>query len=92
MLQTQRQRIEAAKVAELEEQRKLTVRRLIDDWRATDLQPRVRADGKRIGRVDGGQYVFEQFTRYVFPSIGNTVRISVHRGRGFRLMVDGISA
>ena len=66
----QRKRDEAAHTAELAHARRLTVRRVFDDWRATDLQPRLRADGKRIGRVDGGQYVFEQFTRHVFASIG----------------------
>ena len=66
----QQQREAAAKAAELAQQRRLTVRRLFDDWRAADLQPRVRADGKRTGRVDGGQYVLDQFTRHVFPHIG----------------------
>ncbi len=65
-----REHIEATQAAELAQARRLTVRHLFDDWRATDLQPRTRADGKRSGRVDGGQYVFEQFARYVFPVIG----------------------
>lgn len=45
---------------------------LFDRWRDTELQPRLRADGKRTGRKDGGQYVLEQFTRHVFPTIGET--------------------
>lgn len=66
----QRERIEAAAAAELAEQRRATFRQVFDDWRASDLQPRIRADGKRTGRVDGGQYVFDQFTRHVFPTVG----------------------
>ncbi len=66
-----RQRIEAAQIAELAQQRRVTVRQHFDDWRGADLQPRIRADGKRTGRVDGGQYVLEQFTRHVFPAIGD---------------------
>jgi integrase len=68
----QRQRIEAAEAAALEQERRLTVRQLFTRWRDTDLQPRTRADGKRIGRKDGGQYVGEQFERHVFPRIGDT--------------------
>ena len=56
--------------ARLDAERRLTVRQLFDRWRETELQPRVRADGKRTGRKDGGQYVFEQFGRHVFPAIG----------------------
>lgn len=67
-----REELEAAAQAELERQRRLTVRQLFDRWRDTELQPRLRADGKRTGRKDGGQYVFEQFTRHVFPMIGET--------------------
>jgi integrase len=51
----------------------------VDDWRATDLQSRVRADGKRTGRIDCGQYVFEQFTRHLFPSIGEMVLAEVSK-------------
>ena len=52
--------------------RRLSVRRAFDDWRKADLQPRLRADGKRTGRVDGGQYVCDQFTRHIFPAIGDS--------------------
>ena len=78
-IREQRQRIEAAQAAQLAEQRRATVRQVFDDWRAADLQPRVRADGKRTGRVDGGQYVFEQFTRHVFPAIGDTALEAVRK-------------
>lgn len=52
--------------------RRITVRTLFARWRATELQPQLRADGKRSGRKDGGQYVQEQFERHVFPAIGDT--------------------
>ena len=65
-----REELEAAAQAEVERQRRLTVRQLFDRWRETELQPRIRTDGKRTGRKDGGQYVFEQFGRHVFPAIG----------------------
>lgn len=77
--QEQRQRLEAAQAAALTHSRRLTVRQLFDNWRTTDLQPRVRADGKRVGRVDGGQYVYEQFTRHVFPAIGNVALEDVRK-------------
>lgn len=75
----QHQRDEATKVAELEQQRRLTVRQLFDRWCTTQLQPRVRADGKRTGRKDGGQYVREQFERHVFPLVGDRTAEDVRK-------------
>lgn len=66
-----RERIEAARAAEHAAARRPTVRQVFDQWRTADLQPRLRADGKRIGRKDGGLYVADQFARHVFPSIGD---------------------
>ena len=51
--------------------RRLTVRQLFGRWQATDLQPHIGADGKRVGRKDGGAFVAAQFERHVFPAIGN---------------------
>lgn len=48
----------------------LSMRALFERWRATELQPTLRADGKRNGRKDGGAYVLAQFERHVFPKIG----------------------
>ena len=62
---------EAAQQADLERQRRLTVRQLFDRWAATELAPHLRADGKRTGRKDGGQYSREQFDRRIFPVIGD---------------------
>lgn len=60
----------AVAAAEAEALRRKSVRQVFDQWRATEPQPLVRADGKRIGRKGGGQYVLEQFARHVFPAIG----------------------
>ena len=66
------QRIDTALAEEEAQQRRVTLRQVFEDWRGADLQPRIRADGKRTGRVDGGKYVLEQFTRHVFPAIGDS--------------------
>lgn len=72
------------RVAALEEAaaetRKVTVRALFERWRAVDLQPRFGADGKRIGRKDGGEYVRAQFERRVFPKIGHLAAEHIKRG------------
>ena len=57
----------AEQVAQL---RNITLREAFDRWRSVDLQPQLRADGKRAGRKDGGAYVSEQFERHVFPRLG----------------------
>jgi integrase len=66
-IEEQREEIAAAIEAK---RRAVTFRQVFDQWRATDLPPRKRADGKRVGRKDGGQFVAEQFERHVFPVIG----------------------
>ncbi len=70
--QQQRDLMEAEAAAEREREQRLTVLQLFARWRETVLQPRIRADGKRIGRKDGGQYIADQFGRHVFPRIGGT--------------------
>jgi integrase len=62
---------QAEAAAELEQQRRLTVRTLFDRWQSVELQPHLRADGKRAGRKDGGLYTKEQFTRHIFPTLGH---------------------
>ena len=70
--QQAKQQEEDARAEALQQaQRRLTVRQLFQRWQATDLQPGIRADGKRTGRKDGGEYVRQQFERHVFPSIGD---------------------
>lgn len=82
----------AAQAAQLAEQRRVTLRQIFDDWRTADLQPRTRADGKRTGRIDGGQYVFDQFTRHVFPAIGATALADVRKADLLALLDDQKSA
>lgn len=66
LLETQRQ------AAAAEKARNLSLRQLFERWCSTELQPSVRADGKRTGRKDSGAYVRAQFERHVFPLIGDT--------------------
>jgi integrase len=50
--------------------RRVTVLKLFDEWKLTELRPQRQADNTRTGRKDGGRYVEDQFRRHVFPSIG----------------------
>jgi integrase len=68
-----------AQAAAAELERRITVQQLFDRWCAVDLQPHRRADGKRAGRKDGGQYAREQFGRYVFPSLGGRAAIDIRK-------------
>lgn len=60
----------AQEAARAEEDRRISLRTLFEQWAATDLQPRIRADGKRAGRKDGGAFTQAQFDRRVFPKLG----------------------
>jgi integrase len=60
-----------AQAAALDRERRITVRALFERWAATELRPHKRADGKRAGRIDGGNYVRDQFGRHVFPTLGD---------------------
>ena len=71
-------RIDAQK-AQLEQQRRLTIRQLFDRWAATELTPHQRTDGKRSGRKDGGQYSREQFERRIFPVLGDIAAVDVRK-------------
>lgn len=55
----------------LAHERRITVRTLFDRWAATELQPRVLADGTRLGRKDAGAFTKAQFERRVFPKVGD---------------------
>jgi len=68
--QIQARRI-AAEAARLAEQNRITLRALFDRWATTELQPRIRTDGKRVGRKDGGKFTRDQFARRVFPVLGD---------------------
>lgn len=73
------------------EKRKVTVRALFERWRDVDLKPRLGADGKRMGRKDGGIYVVNQFERRVFPKIGDMTVDQVKRGDLLELL-DAVKA
>ena len=83
------ERAEEAKRAEAERvqrdaaatAQRLTVRGLFDLWRSTELLPHERTDGGRRGRKDGGEYVFQQFTRHVFPHVGALPVQEVRKGQ-----------
>lgn len=68
-----------AETARLEQQRRLTVRQLFDRWAETELTPRLRTDGTRAGRKDGGEYARQQFERRVFPVLGSVAARDVTR-------------
>jgi integrase len=59
--------------------RKITLQTVFDQWRETDLKQRKRADGKRSGRKDNGNYVFEQFSRHVFPTLAHVPMLAITR-------------
>lgn len=52
--------------------RRVTVRRLFDQWKLAELTPRLRADGTRCGRKDGGLWTEKSFDRRIFPKLGTT--------------------
>lgn len=69
---------DAARAAQ-ERERRISIRKLFERWRDTELQPHIRADGKRVGRKDGGQFTEDQFERRVFPSIGSLAACEVRK-------------
>jgi len=70
---------EREQAAALERERRITVRALFGRWQSVELQPRIGADGKRIGRKDGGQYTTDQFDRYIFPALGDRAIADVRK-------------
>jgi integrase len=78
--QRQRQQAEETQAkAELERQRRLTVRQVFERLASVELTSHVRADGKRVGRKDGGKYTREQFERHIFPRLGDVALIDVRK-------------
>lgn len=71
-------RAEAA-ATELEEQRRVTVRTLFNQWQRAELSPHTLADGTRTGRKDGGQWVLDSFERRVFPKLGEVTAEDVRK-------------
>jgi integrase len=92
-LRQQRIEEEAAQArARLEEQRRLlTVRDLFDHWARVELAPHVRADGSRRGRKDGGEYIRQQFTKRIFPTLGSVAAANVTKADVLRVL-DEVTA
>jgi len=82
-----RQRKEAAD--KLNSERRLTVRQVFERWASTELSPHIRADGRRIGRKDGGAYARAQFDRRVFPTLGETPITEVRKA-DLLAILDGV--
>lgn len=83
-LQARESEVQRAKV---DSARNPTVRALFERWRTTELTPTTRADGKRVGRKDGGLYVSQQFERHVFPVIGD-MSVDVVRKADVLALID----
>jgi integrase len=83
-----RERIEAARDAELAAQRRLTVRQVFNQWQRVELKPQILADGTRIGRKDGGEWVKQSFERRVFPRLGSTPAEDVRRADLLAILDD----
>ena len=79
-----RRRIEAEREAEhdarLAAERRITMHHLFERWVSIDLTPRIAADGRRLGRKDGGAFTRAQFERRVFPRLGHVAAEDVRRG------------
>lgn len=92
-LRQQRIEEEAAQArARAEEQRRLlSVRDLFDHWARVELAPHVRADGTRRGRKDGGDYIRQQFTRRIFPALGDVAAANVTKADVLRVL-DEVTA
>lgn len=90
--ETARREAEEREVAAaLQRERRISVRALFDRWVKVELQARVGADGKRIGRKDGGKYTSEQFGRYVFPALGDRAITDVAKA-DLMVILDGVKA
>jgi len=79
-----RQTAESSRRAALE--RRVSIRALFERWAAIDLAPRLTADGRRLGRKDGGSSTRAQFERRVFPRLGDLAVEDVRRGELLALL------
>jgi Arm DNA-binding domain len=80
----EKQRIEDEEIAA--QKQRVTLQVAFDRWVDIDLKPAIRADGKRIGRIDGGQSVREQFERHVFAEIGELEMKAVSKAQLMALL------
>lgn len=68
--------------------RRLTVRKLFEQWQRAELTPQALADGTRTGRKDGGEWVRLSFERRVFPKLGEVPAADVKRADLLAIMDD----
>ena len=88
----EREADEAKRLADAEATRRaVTLGQVFVQWRETALAPHLKADGKRIGRKDGGRYVAEQFVRHVFPTLGNVPIANIRKPDVF-VILDRLKA
>ena len=80
-----RAQAEAAAAAE----RRLTVRKLFDQWRDAELRPHTLANGARTGRRDEGAFTLEAFMRHVFPKVGDRFAEDVTKA-DLMAILDGV--
>lgn len=90
------QRVKVERAAAIEAQklaatRQLTVHQLFERWASIALKPQLLANGKRIGRKDGGDEVRWRFDLHVFPRIGNMPAELVAR-RDVAYLLDALRA
>lgn len=72
--------------------RAVTLMQVFEQWRDTALRPRIKTDGKRVGRKDAGKYVSEQFTRYVFPKLGAVAMANIRKADVFEILDELVAA
>jgi len=82
-----------AAIAEIEEanRRNVSLKQVFEQWRETALTPRIKTDGKRMGRKDGGKYVAEQFARHVLPKLGELPITNIRKSDVF-VILDSLVA
>ena len=90
-----RRRIKAEREAEhearLAAERRITMHQLFERWVSIELAPRIAADGRRLGRKDGGAFTRAQFERRVFRRLGDVAAEDVRRGDLLALL-DAVKA
>ena len=79
---------DAETAAAQEAQRRVSVRRLFEQWQRVELAPRLLADGTRTGRKDGGAWVRASFERHVFPRVGDVQACDVRRAELLAILDD----
>ena len=59
--------------------RRVTIRKLFEQWQRVELAPHTLADGTRTGRKDGGKWVMKSFERRLFPKLGEVAAEDVRK-------------